>query len=254
MTDCITDNVKTVILGGSSYTATITPKDGYKILKIYVTMGGIKQEVTGNTINILKVIGDIEVTAVAYEETLLYYWDFTDSLTDKINGAVATLSSKASQSKDGLKLGSGTSITYAYCTLGDILSVGNGVSIELDIGDLSTWSTTNGTCILSFKNLITSTVFGFSYKSKWAIYKTGGWKIAVETITDKLFFSNSRLKLTIDANGNVLVYKNNELVLHWASPQWDTADLSSITIGSILNSESVPGIYKSVKIYEGVKE
>lgn len=72
---CKSSNATTTVNSGTSYTATITPdadpvKGGnYNLSAIYVKMGGIDVSATavsGNTINIANVTGDISISCVGY--------------------------------------------------------------------------------------------------------------------------------------------------------------------------------------------
>ena len=67
LTHCTTSNSATQIYEGSSYSATLTTDDGYALRTFIVTMGEIEQTVSGNTVNISSVTGNIVVTAVAEE-------------------------------------------------------------------------------------------------------------------------------------------------------------------------------------------
>ena len=63
---CINSNSASSVLKDSSYKATITPKGGYNITSITVTMGGVditSSSVSGNNINITKVTGNVIITA-----------------------------------------------------------------------------------------------------------------------------------------------------------------------------------------------
>lgn len=67
LTHCTTSNSATQVYEGSSYSATLTTDDGYALRTFIVTMGGVEQTVSGNTVTISSVTGNIVVTAVAEE-------------------------------------------------------------------------------------------------------------------------------------------------------------------------------------------
>lgn len=67
LTNCVINNSTNSVAEGSSYTATITAKDGYELKSLTVTMGGSAVSVSGGNINIAYVTGDIVITAVAEE-------------------------------------------------------------------------------------------------------------------------------------------------------------------------------------------
>lgn len=65
LTYCTNSNKSTSVSNGGSYSATITANSGYTLKTVTVTMGGNAVSVSGGTINIAKVTGDIVITAVA---------------------------------------------------------------------------------------------------------------------------------------------------------------------------------------------
>lgn len=70
LTHCTTSNSATTVDKGASYTATITPEGGYMMQLINVTMGGTditSSAVSGSTISIASVTGNVVITAVAQE-------------------------------------------------------------------------------------------------------------------------------------------------------------------------------------------
>ena len=67
LTNCTNNNSATRVAQGSSYSATITANSGYTLKSVTVTMGGQSVAVSGGTINIANVTGNIVITAVAEE-------------------------------------------------------------------------------------------------------------------------------------------------------------------------------------------
>lgn len=70
LTNCVTDNSATQTAQGESYSATITANSGYTLSSVAVTMGGTDvtaSVVSGGSINITEVTGDIVITAEAVE-------------------------------------------------------------------------------------------------------------------------------------------------------------------------------------------
>jgi hypothetical protein len=67
LTQCTNSNSTTQAIEGSSYSATITANSGYELKSVSVTMGGSHVSVSGGTINIASVTGNIVITAVATE-------------------------------------------------------------------------------------------------------------------------------------------------------------------------------------------
>lgn len=67
LTNCVNSATVTEIVSGESYEATITPISGYELKSVSVTMGGSPVTVSGGTISIASVTGNIVITAVAEE-------------------------------------------------------------------------------------------------------------------------------------------------------------------------------------------
>lgn len=68
LTNCTINNSATQVVEGEPYSATITANDGYELSSVEVTMGGSPVTVTGGTISITEVTGDIVITAMAEEK------------------------------------------------------------------------------------------------------------------------------------------------------------------------------------------
>lgn len=89
LSNCSCSNSMSSIASGSSYSATLSPNSGYEMSSITVTMGGTditSQVVSGNSINIASVTGDILITATASilsstEEKLTVTWNLGKSLS-----------------------------------------------------------------------------------------------------------------------------------------------------------------------------
>lgn len=70
LTNCTNSNSATEAVQGGSYSATITANSGYELSSVVVTMGGTdipSEAVSGGTITIANVTGNIVITAVAEE-------------------------------------------------------------------------------------------------------------------------------------------------------------------------------------------
>lgn len=89
LSNCSSDVKTSSITSGSSYSATISPNDGYTISSITVTMGGVdvtSTAVSGTNISISSVTGNIVITATASilsstEEKLAVTWNLGKSLS-----------------------------------------------------------------------------------------------------------------------------------------------------------------------------
>ena len=84
LTNCTSNNSATQAVQGGSYSATISAKSGYELKSIVVKMGGTdisSTAVSGGTITIAHVTGNIVITAVA-EEVKAVYTNLIPTLTD----------------------------------------------------------------------------------------------------------------------------------------------------------------------------
>lgn len=84
LTNCTINNSAKQIVEGGSYAATITAKDGYELKSLSVTMGGSPVSVSGGSISIDNVTGDIVITAVAEEVKVAEPVTVDIALTDGI--------------------------------------------------------------------------------------------------------------------------------------------------------------------------
>ena len=67
LTNCTLSNSATQVAEGESFGAKVTANDGYELSSVSVTMGGSAVSVSGGSISIASVTGDIVITAVAEE-------------------------------------------------------------------------------------------------------------------------------------------------------------------------------------------
>lgn len=72
LTNCTNNNSTSQVVEGESYSAIVTAKEGYELKSVTVTMGGSPVTVSGGTINIASVTGNIVITAVAEEIKVSY--------------------------------------------------------------------------------------------------------------------------------------------------------------------------------------
>lgn len=84
LTNCTINNSAKQIVEGGSYTATVTAKDGYELKSLAVTMGGSPVSVSGGSISIASVTGNIVITAVAEEVKVAEPVTVDIALTDGI--------------------------------------------------------------------------------------------------------------------------------------------------------------------------
>ena len=174
------------------------------------------------------------------EHNYLYKWDFTKSLTDSVQGLMATLGGDATFTS-----GDGVSITGAsgYIRLIDgFYPVGK--TLEIDVGNMSKQGTGNKRFLMATSDT------GFIYRgatNNWEVYTNHTWKSYVTTSQDPNIFNNSTIKV-VDENGALKVYKNDTLVFEGADP-WS----GYLYIGASSNSFYNVTI-TGVRIYENEEE
>lgn len=120
LTNCTVSNSATQVVGGGSYSATISANSGYTLDSVSVTMGGSAVSESGGVINIASVTGDIVITAVASEATVTP--GYTNLLPLSVNADGSDY--KGTNGEDGYKAGykmSGSTgnesqTTGAYCS------------------------------------------------------------------------------------------------------------------------------------------
>ena len=83
LSNCTNSNSATQVVGGQSYSATITANSGYQLSSVTVTMGGQSVSVNGGNISIAEVTGDIVITAVAEKITIINWIDEVGYTTGK---------------------------------------------------------------------------------------------------------------------------------------------------------------------------
>ena len=84
LTNCTNSNGTKTVVEGGSYAATITANSGYELKSVTVTMGGSPVSVSGGSISIANVTGDIAITAVAEEVKVAEPVTVDIALTDGI--------------------------------------------------------------------------------------------------------------------------------------------------------------------------
>lgn len=185
LTNVTNSNSATTIEEGSSYSATLSPSDGYKMATVTVTMGGadVTSSVYSNgNINITNVTGNIVITATAIESNPeVTSYTITKNLTNvTINNSSLSINEGSSYSatltaNSGYALGTvtvtmgGNDITAsAYSNgninissvTGNIIITANGVSIPvitLSTTSLSIAENANGTFTVKLDKAPSST-------------------------------------------------------------------------------------------------
>ena len=161
---------------GDSYSATLSANVGYilDVSSISVVMGSTDItstafDSTDNSITIANVTGNIKITASA-RSNLIRNWDFTQSLTDTENNAVATTT--ATQDSTGLTFSSASK----YCDFGAVYQANR--TYELDVAEIGTGTGNNRRVLMADTD--TNTAYGGGSglvikQGSWTMYSGSGW-------------------------------------------------------------------------------
>ena len=151
---------------------------------------------------------DTFTVTVSSSTVYLYNWDFTQSLTDSVQGITATLGGNATQDSTGLHI----TAANGYVDLGKILAENQAYEIDIASMDTSAWTSGHGRLFIWYK----SNGSGFIYRSDgyWTIYN-GTWSSPATQIADKSYFANSTLKIVVGSGSSrpITIYKDGVEVL-----------------------------------------
>ena len=163
-------------------------------------------------------------------------WDFSQSLTDQIEGLVATLDGGASLASNGILLSSNSSRIVFPSTVKNYPYT----TFEVEFGEINAVFNSSHMRLFMF-----GTTAGLIYRNtgKWSFYSFQSWATDSD-ITDINFFSNSILRVEVGYDGKWKIYKNGSLVY---SP--DVAQYLSDTIAIGSSSQSFYStVIKSFKV------
>lgn len=152
------------------------------------------------------------VTVTHDSKVMLYNWDFTQSLTDTVQSAVATIDSmvptKPTRDSDGVHI----TAASEFINLGQIYDTG--ITVEVDFGTMDRKGTQNGRLLMVGDQASGGLGTGFIYRNNntWNWYVSGSWDTAVSGTTDSNLFSNKTLKTVFDASGHMAVYCDGTLI------------------------------------------
>ena len=226
------ENVVTVSEGMATTHAIVTPvRSGTATIK--ATAGSMSAECA--------------VTVDVDDRTLLYNWDFTNSMTDTVSSLTPTLQNNATQDTKGLSIPAANS----YANFGAIAK--RGMTFELDItadSNLNT-GTAHGRLLCFSKNnssLDDGVLWRGSTYNYWGTYLSSGWGKG-QLSTDPNVFSGKTMTVVINTDGTVDVYAGNELLVKTN----DVVDFESggyVTLGS--SSIAAIGVtITAMRIYDG---
>ncbi len=175
LTNCTTSNASEEIVDGNSYSAIITANEDYVLASVTVIMGGVditSTAVSGGTVSIASVTGDIVITAVATEEAV------TPTYTNLADPTSADWQTdyRLSLSSGGTSVLAGHIVTnFIPCKMGDTLRV-KGLWI-VDLSDNSTGGADN--CKVVTYNSDKGQIVGM-YGSMGVSDQTYGAKVTVD--------------------------------------------------------------------------
>lgn len=214
-----------------------------KIVTDYTLSGTLEVGTSTITVSYKGFTDTFDVT-VSSSITYLYNWDFTQSLTDSVQGVTATLRSVTFAEGTGLVFNSAKSgVTLLPQSLNR-----NGQTIEIDIASMS-----KGFADTGLGRIIMATAHaGFMFRPEtgyWECYN-GDWKSYIQTSNDYNAFNGKILKVIINNIAtDIEVYADSNLIYKGAG--WQESS-TSIYIGSF-NSVSGNAYYnmtiKAVRIY-----
>lgn len=140
LSNCSNSNNVTSINSGSSYSATISPNSNHQINSISVTMGGsdiTSSAVSGNTINISNVTGNIVITATASVITYTITNNLSDCSTSNSNKSINSGSSySATISPNSNYEISSITVTMGGANITSSAVSGNNISISNVTGNI----------------------------------------------------------------------------------------------------------------------
>lgn len=216
LTECTSNNSATSIQEGNSYTATITPTEGYAINSASITMGGTditSSAYNNGNINISNVTGNIVITVTAIQTVTVV----TDSLKKKLTDIT---NSTTIDNSDNSYFNINNNFTiFAKCT-------------RLD-------STSNGASLLGGSN--TPIVFQVDWNYKISLTLQGtdsSGKVNYPTRSytlDESIYRNENESIYIALvveNKNVSLYVNNNKVDFSININFETQTFTNLKVGS----------------------
>lgn len=255
LTNVTSNNTSMDVEANDSFATIITPKAGYIIDTISVTMSGtditetVYNAETGE-IMIENVTGDIVIVANAIQEKALYYWDFTQSLVDTVEGKEAAGASTASTptiDENGMTFGSKKRVKIF-----NIMAYNRTYEIDFSNTDYQNGEVNAVLCGFAVET-------GGSPQSCVAYRKTGNWNYFDATTntwgeggthSDANLISGKTLKITIDSDGIMSAYVDDELICK------STSAIDSSRTLFIFGSQT-NGYYNmtvtGMRVYEGVR-
>ena len=191
---------------------------------------------------------------VTVSDNLIHSWDFTQGLTDSVGGVTATLNN-CTRASDGVTFDD----TTDNIVLGNVFGFNKTLEIDYTDALISVPSKKNGIWFWTDSNITCG--FGYHYSStsannKFGYYSSdvGSW-IYASSYGKTSFDGSGTIRLTVDAEGKVHVYKDGTEVNLATVPYYNTeSKVSYLTIGS--SNGDYPCFYNAkitkARIYHGV--
>lgn len=221
LTGCTTSNSATSVAVNESYSATITPNSGYTLTTLTVTMGGVditSTAVSGSTISIASVTGDVVITAFA--EAQASYTNLVRTSIDNngsIYNGVGYLDGKyMSNGAPSSSADSNATIT-GYIAINSVSTTGDVYRFK-GVGEPTASHTRMAICNASFAKITeTNSFLGSALLSMFTLSTetaSDGTTVYVVTVNDKIqhYYSNAKyFRFSFDGtSGSDLVITCNE--------------------------------------------
>lgn len=181
----------------------------------------------------------------------LYYWDLTSSLTDLVDGNVATVTG-AVQSSQGLTFDSASD----YAVFPNVIGTNRRIEVDVTSIDRKTGSNHGRFITWNSKTLADPSVdSGFLWRGNtgyWAIFRGtyGSW--VTSELTDPTMFNGKTVVLEIDENKIASVSMDGVELINSVSAVTLSSDDNNLYIGSSTGNSLYDFIITGVRVYEVV--
>ena len=223
LTGCTTSNSATSVAVNESYSATITPNSGYTLTTLTVTMGGVditSTAVSGSTISIASVTGDVVITAFA--EAQASYTNLVRTSIDSngsIYNGVGYLDGKyMSNGAPSSSADSNATIT-GYIQINSVSTTGDVYRFK-GVGEPTSSHTRMAICNTSFASITqTNSFLGSALPSIFTLSTetaSDGTTVYVVTVNDKIqhYYSDAKyFRFSFDgtSGSNLIITCNEEI-------------------------------------------
>lgn len=247
------DNAATNVESGTSYSATISPNEGYRITSMSVTMGGQPVSISNNTVNIASVTGNIVFNVV----TTKISYTITNNLTNSVNNNSATNINYGDNYAAVITANTGYDLGTVTATMGGtpITVTGGSINISKVTGDivitanatLKTFAITNNMSNVTSSNSATSINYGAQYTATLSpeqYYSLGTVTVIMNgTNVTSSVYNNGVITIpsvtgaiVITANANRIVYNISNALTHVSNGN----ATSSINAGTSYTATLIP--------------